>query len=310
MRYPLTVPPGDPALATPLSAWIGALVITAFVGLSAWTIAIEAGAPPATPFVEFNQARVNALRSQTQTQTQDAVTVVMLGSSALKYATRQEFAFADAISSKIMRPVHVLRIASNWGTFNDYIPLAHDLAALRPDLVVLEQQLLATDRPRMRSFLLWIEKARLKLGVAPPLESSAEDEAHVQFEYPCWKRGFGRGMADHVRERDEWVALRPDGPAAAAAGQFVEDLLAAGAEVALVDIPRRSDYDSDARQLRDATTSGARFEALQDRVQHWEHGPLDAGLYCDLTHVTPAGQAVISNWLESKVADALAQPSA
>ena len=308
MRYPANVPPGDPAPATPLSAWIGALLITVLAGLVAWTIAIEAGAPPAAPFVEFNQARVSALRSQSQTQ--DAVTVVMLGSSALKYATRQESAFADAISSKIKRPVYVLRIASNWGTFSDYVPLAHDLAALRPDLVVLQRELLATDRPRMRSFMLWIEGARQSLGVASPLASSAEDEAYVQFEHPCWKRGFGRGIADHVRERDEWVALRPDGPAAVAARRFVDELLAAGVGVALVDIPRRSDYDIEARQLRDATTSGARFAALQNRVQLWVHGPLDAGLYCDLTHVTPAGQAVISSWLESKVADALAQPPA
>ena len=308
MRYPWPVPPGDPAPAAPLSAWIGALFITALAFLAAWAIAVEVGAPPATPFVEFNQARVNALRSQNQTQ--DTVTVVMLGSSALKYATRQESAFADAISSKIKRPVHVLRIASNWGTFTDYVPLAHDLAALRPDLVVLEQQLLTTDRPRMRSFLLWIERARLELGVDSTLERNAADEARVQFEYPCWERGFGRRLEDHMRELHEWVALRPDGPAAAAAGQFVEDLLAAGAEVALVDIPRRSDYDVEARQLRDATTSGAQFVALRNRVQLWEHGPLDADLYCDLTHVTPAGQAVISNWLESQVAGALAQPPA
>ena len=308
MRYPANVPPGDPVPAAPLSAWIGALVITAFAGLAAWTIAIEAGAPAAAPFVDFNQARANALRDHSQAP--NSVTVVMLGSSALKYATRQESAFADGISSRIGRPVRVLRIVSNWGTFSDYVPLAHDLEALRPDLVVLEQPLLATDRPRMRSFLLWIEGARLRLGVASPLESSAEDEAYVQFEHPCWKRGFGRGLEDHMRELNEWVALRPDGPAAAAARQFVENLLATGAEVALVDIPRRPDYAEQMRRTSSAATSGPAFEALQNRVQYWEHGPLDAGLYCDLTHVTPAGQEVLSTWLESMVAEALAQQAA
>ena len=308
MRYPSTVPPVDPAPAAPLSAWIGALVITVFAGLAAWTIAVETGAPAAAPFVDFNRMRASALRGQGPTR--DSATVVMLGSSALKYATREEPVFADAISSRIGRPVRVLRIVSNWGTFSDYVPLADDLVALRPDLVVLEQQLLATDRPRKRSFLLWVEGARLRLGVASPLESSAEDEAYVQFEHPCWKRGFGRRLPDHLRELNEWVAVRPDGPAATAARQFVENLLSAGAAVALVDIPRRPDYAEQIRQSRSAANSGAAFEALQQRVQHWEHGPLDAGLYCDLTHVTPAGQEVTSSWLESKVAEALAKPPA
>ena len=284
---------------------MGALVITLIAGLATWTIAIEAGAPPAVPFVEFNQARIKALRDLSRTA--DAVTVVMLGSSALKYATGQEAAFAEAVSSKIKRPVHVLRIASNWGTFTDYVPLAPDLALLKPDLVVLQQELIATDRPRLRSFLLWIEGTRQKLGIASPLDSSESDEAYVQFEYPCWKRGFGRDIDDHMRERDEWVALRPHGPAAIAARAFVEKLLAAGVRVALLEIPLRPDYDQVAQRLRDSAISRREADALGNRVLHWDPGALDSALYCDVTHVTPAGQEVFSNWLESRIAEALAQ---
>lgn len=306
MGYPPAVAPADPAPATPLSAWAGALAIAVLAGIAAWTNAVEAGAPAAVSFVDYNRSRVDELKRQAWPA--DAATVVILGSSVVKYATRQEPDFAQAVWSKINRPVRVLRIVSNWGTFSDYVPLARDLTALRPDLVVLQRELLATDRPRLRSFLLWIEGARIQLGLPSPLITSAADEAYVQFEHPCWKRGFGRQLDDHIRERDEWVALRPEGPAAAAARQFVEDLLATGADVALIEIPMRPDYDRQIRDMRRAALSGPSFDSLLKRVQDWELGPLDAGLYCDLTHVKPAGQEVTSAWLESKVAEALAQP--
>lgn len=308
MRYPLAVAPADPIPTTPLSAWAGALAIALLAVIAAWTIAIEAGAPAASPFVDFNRSRIDSLRSQAWPA--EAATVVILGSSVIKYATRQEPEFADAVSSRINRPVRVLRIASNWGTFSDYVPLARDLVALKPDLVVLQRELLATDRPRLRSFLLWIEDTRARLGIASPLVTSADDEAYVQFEHPCWMRGFGRKLDDHIRERDEWVALRPGSPAAVAARQFVEELLAAGAEVALIEIPMRPDYDRQIRSARRAAVSGPTFDALLQRVRDWDLGPLDAGLYCDLTHVTPAGSEVTSSWLESKVAEALARPPA
>jgi hypothetical protein len=306
MGYPQTVPPDDPAPTVPLSAWIGALVITLFAAAAAWTVAIQVGAPPAGPFVDFNRSRIDVFRSEVMPA--DAAKVVIIGSSVIKYATRQESVFSAAISSAIGRPVRVLRIVSNWGTFSDYVPLMQDLVALRPDLVVLQRELLGIDRPRTRSFLLWIEGIRVKLGIASPLVTSAADEAYVQFEYPCWMRGFGRALDDHVRERDDWVAYRPDGPAAVSARQFVEDLLATGSEVALVEIPMRPDYDREIRRTRRSATSGSQFDELNRQVQAWELGPLDSGLFCDLTHVNHAGQQIVSDWLESKVAEVLAKP--
>lgn len=307
MRYSPAVPPADPAPATPLSAWAGALAIAVLAFIAAWSISVQAGAPAAPSFVDFNRSRISALRDQDWPA--DAATVVILGSSVVKYATRPEPEFADAVSSRIGRAVRVLRIAGNWGTFSDYVPLVPDLVELKPDLVVLQRELLATDRPQGRSFLLWIEGARVQLGIESPLVTSAEDEAFVQFEHPCWMRGFGRQLDDHIRERDDWVAFRPEGPAAAAARRFVEELLATGADVALVEIPMRPDYDAQIRDARRAAATGPSFDTLLKRVQEWDLGPLDASLFCDLTHVTPAGQKVTSGWLESRVAEWLAQPA-
>jgi len=83
----------------------------------------------------------------------------------------------------------------------------------------------------------------------------------------------------------------------------------AGADVALVEIPMRPDYDRQIRQARRDALSGPAFAALLKRVRDWDIGSLDAGLYCDLTHVTPAGQALTTGRLESRVAEALAQPA-
>jgi hypothetical protein len=291
-----------------MSAWIGAFLIAVLAGLVAWTIAAEAVAPPPERFVDFNQARIDAVRERSRAS--GSVVVVLLGSSAIKYATRDESALAAAIASQVHRPVDVLRIASNWGSFGDFVPLTPGLRDLNAGLFVIQRELLVTDRPRVRSFLLLIERIRYDLGLDSPLSGEMADEVSVQFEYPCWKRGVQRGVAEHMRHRDEWLVVRPDGPAAVAARRFVDELLAAGVTVALLEIPLRPDYDRVPERQRDKATTERQADALRDRVQHWNHAALDAALYCDVTHVTPAGQEVFSRWLESKVAETLVRPAA
>jgi hypothetical protein len=308
MRYPAAVPPGDSSVSAPPIAWIGALLIAVFAVLTAWTIAIEVGAPPGARFLEFNEARIGAVLDRSTER--GSVVVVMLGSSAIKYASREESAIAQALASRVNRPVDVLRIASNWGSFGDFVPLTAKLRTLNLGLVVMQRELLVTDRPRLRSFLLLIERLRYDLGLRSPLESSVADEAAVQFAYPCWKRGLQRGVAEHMKHRAEWLSVRPDGPAAVAARRFVDELLAAGVRVALVGIPPRPDYDREAQRQRDKATAEQQAGALGNRVLHWNYGALDTALYCDVTHVTPAGQEVFSSWLESRIAEALAQPPA
>ena len=76
--------------------------------------------------------------------------MILLGSSALKYATRDEPEFSARIASAAGQPVAALRITSNWGTFYDFQPLAEDILRVHPDLVVMDTEFLAGDRPQSR----------------------------------------------------------------------------------------------------------------------------------------------------------------
>ena len=77
--------------------------------------------------------------------------------------------------------------------------------------------------------------------------------------------------------------------------------------MALVDLPRRPDYDVVALRNRDAAMKVPEVAGLTRQATYWDHGPLDEKFYCDVTHVNPEGQRVFSAWLESRVAAALSQ---
>jgi hypothetical protein len=292
--------------AAPWQAWIAALAIAAVAVALAWFAATGIGPPQAELYVDFNRDRIE--RFQAAGATNDSATVLMIGSSVLKYATREESQFAAAVSTATGRPVRVLRLVSNGGTFSNLVPLMEELKGLEVDVLVMQRDQLVSDRPRVRAFDLWLSRVRVLAGVVPaPTDWTAEDESAVQFGYPCWGRTLNRNLKQHVERNEGLVAIRPTGPSARAARELVEAALSTGASVALVDLPRRPDYDAEALQTRDAAMNGTAIGGLQARVSYWNHGPLEARYYCDVTHVTPEGQRVFSSWLESQVAAEIAQ---
>lgn len=109
-----------------------------------------------------------------------------------------------------------------------------------------------------------------------------------------------------LKERARWVTVRPEGPGPAHARAFMTALLDEGVRVVLVTVPRRPDFDANARATQAVATRGPEWQALARRATVLEPNPLPAGLYCDLIHVTPTGRARYSDWLESELARTLA----
>jgi hypothetical protein len=282
---------------------MAAIGLAALALAAAWYAVTSVGVQPDTAFTAFNRVRVEAFA--TRAERSNARRVVLLGSSALKYATRDERAFAADVSREAGTAVETLRVTSNWGTFYDFAPLAEDLLRAQPDLVVMESELLAADRPPTRRFMLWFRDLRARLGLAVEGEVPQAAESDVQFTYPCWKRKASMRHAMLREERAAWVTFRPNGPGPADAREFAARLLEAGSEVALVSVPRHPDYEAQSRTTRDAIVDDPDWQTLAGRVELWEPIPLPAGYYCDLTHVTPAGQARMSDWLEAQVAHEL-----
>ena len=297
------MPDPESTTTAPLQVWFATLALAAVIWVLAWIAATEIELSVPTSFTVFNAARIRAY-GQREAAT-GAKRVVLIGSSSLKYATRDESELAAAISSAAGEPVEVLRITSNWGSFDDFAPLASTIQELKPDVVVMESEFLATDRPRQRRFLLLVERTRHALGIDRQVETTAESEADVQFDHACWRRKAVRNLESFREHRAEWVTVRPGGPAPVAARRFAEELLASGAHVALLTIPRRPDYEEDSRPARIAAASGPQGQALASRVQRWEPEPIPIELYCDLTHLLPAGQQRFSDWLQSRIAATL-----
>jgi hypothetical protein len=259
-----------------------------------------AGVQRESEFTRFNRARIEAFSRNAGGP--EVQRVLLLGSSALKYATREEAELGDRLERATGTPVAALRITSNWGTFYDFEPLAADMLEARPDVVVLETEFLAADRPRLRRFLIWLRHWRSLLGLEVEADMPDVTEAEVQFTYPCWRRKASRGPAMLLQERARWVEVRPDGPGPDHARDFMKALLDEGIRVALVTVPRRPDFDANARATQEAAKRGPEWRALAHRVTVLEPGPLPAGLYCDLIHLTPAGRARYSDWLEAELA--------
>jgi hypothetical protein len=283
-----------------LTAWIAAIGLAAAAWSCAWFAAAEAGMQVDSPFTEFNRARIAAFGARGAPA--GVRRVILLGSSALKYATRDDAEFAQGVANAVGAPVETLRITSNWGSFYEFAPLAADILRVRPDLVVMESEFLATDRPPARRFILWLRHARRGLGLDVPDDEPGISEADVQFAYPCWRRKLPWSHARLLALRADWVEIRPGGPGPRAAQQFAEQLLAQGAEVAFLSIPRRPDYEDESRRTREVAYDGPPGRALSGRALRWERAPMPTGLYCDLTHLTPAGQAQYSTWLETTIA--------
>ena len=149
-RYAAVVPTPEPRVIAPISAWIAAFGLAAGVIGAAWYAVTAAGIQPEAPFTDFNRARIESFAARASAA--GARRVLLLGSSALKYATRGERDFGADVARAAGVPVETLRVTSNWGTFYDFAPLADDLLRAQPDLVVMESELLAADRPPWRRF--------------------------------------------------------------------------------------------------------------------------------------------------------------
>lgn len=283
------------------------MALAALAWAIVWFAVVRGGAQMESPFTRFNRARVESF--ELRAAATGARRIVLLGSSALKYATRNEGEFAAGVAKVANVPVAALRISSNWGTFYDFVPLAADILRARPDVVVMESEFLAADRPPLRRFLLWVQNLRRQLGLDDGQNASVDDESEVQFEYPCWVHTLSLHHDQLLEIRSDWVSIRPDGPGPRSTRSFAEALLAAGVKVVFVAIPRRPDYDLEARRTRAIAGDSEAGRALSGRVQHWQPAPVPVELYCDLTHVKPAGQARISDWLESSIARTLARPA-
>ncbi|MGD8340774.1 MAG: hypothetical protein PVH89_08320, partial [Gammaproteobacteria bacterium] len=191
----------------PFGTWIIALLVVATATIALLAHSRLVGAPASVRFVEFNQARLDAYRTGSGHEHRGLV--VMFGTSALKYATNEEADFAHRVSKRVGYPVDVLRIVNNWGVYGDFEPLMRTINELHPDLILLQPELLVTDRPWWRHILLDMDYAKSRLRGKKNWDHRNEDPQNVQFDKPCWRRPGVDDIETQLVRRDPWITVDP-----------------------------------------------------------------------------------------------------
>lgn len=300
----------------PLLPWAVAAVALAIGTAAVGALLYSRLAPASREFVQFNLRR---LANFADARHDAAFRVVLLGDSRLKYATYEPRELESRLAAAIGRPVAVVRIVNNYGVFADFAPLAPRIAAARPGLVVLQQDLLWADRTWRRSAQLLGEQLLESVRPARPAVNDSE-ALGIQHGHPCWNRHGLVAGADGRTTRTlpsrrladtdvavnrslarRSVAIRPDGAGPAAARQFIETQLASGAQVALLAVRPAPAYE---RHVAQHDRRDGAFERLQPPggALVWSPPRQENLQYCDLTHLTPDGQREFSDWLVAAIA--------
>ena len=292
----------------PLGSWIVALTFVGLLALAVLAHALLAGSPPSPRFDNFNGDRLAAIRERRDSN--QRALVVLLGTSALKYATDEDKDFARQVAFLLGYPVDVLRVVNNFGVYGDFDNLAHAILELKPDLVLLQEELLVTDRPWWRHFLRDLNHLKWLLTGEGGFDDPGVTAQDVQFDLPCWRRSGVFEIDAQLENREKWVTVNPDGPDARASRKFVAAARAEQIPVVLLDVPRRPDLEQygNARR-REALASSAIADTVR-LVQTWKPPRIGAEHYCDIAHVTALGRRMYTSWLENRVATALAESRA
>jgi len=288
----------------PLLPWLLVAVWLA-LGYGALRLAWLTGhGPTHEAIVAYGERRIAALAADPE-----ALQVVMLGSSILKHATRNEPEFDAALTAAAGRRAHSLRLVDDLATYAEFAPLAPALLAARPELLVLQAELLVQDltwdqwQKQLRSF----GRSRiLEPGLWHPWGGTPE---RLQAEVPCGDRPADR---DAARRRDligVHLRIAPEAPGPRAARTLVAQAQAAGIQVVVVDFPRSAAYRALVPRApaldaaRDAAVAAGAVALSFDGVVPDEQ-------FCDAVHVDGRGRAVLSAWLAQRLAALAATPSA
>jgi hypothetical protein len=261
------------------------------------------------PWVEANRARLAELhREAAIRQPSDAgVTVVALGDSKLRYATMDEAALTEMAARRGIHAPHFLRLDRDNATFDDFASLADDILAARPDLIVLQLDLLAREPALLHDFWIYLYTGLRSLLRGRPFEEASAVGCSDKQD-PDWNAGDAvwRGMLANHRN-----AFRVDmaSPAYERVRDFVGRAKRLGVGVVLLGVPAtaraENHFYGSGNRFYPGTMARVRADALlevwqyPDRLSDQQH-------YCDFTHLNERGRTLFSRWLLARLVDRLA----
>ena len=258
------------------------------------------------PFVRFNENRLR-MAGDTLWRNPNAVAVVALGSSALRYATLDDKAMAALPAKRGVPALHFLRIVNDTAEFTDFGPLLERIVHLKPALLLIDFDLAFAERRQAYFYQAYLGHLA---EVAESRRPYLRDQIALQYDRPCTGRTDAEQYAGELRSM---LDLRADSPAFEQVRAFVAAAQAAGIRVAFLPLPR-----SDALAERLYGAGNAHLPAALQRAAELPGVPVwrypqrldQGGDFCDPGHLGESGRTAYSSWLTGQIAEALNAPPA
>lgn len=265
-------------------------------------------------FVRFNRDRLDRLAAEGGAP--GRLTVVALGDSALKHATRDEADMADLGRKAGIPDLRFLRITYDAGIFADFHPLLDRVLEVRPDIVLIQMDFLFRVGAWNRHFPVYLRNLVSWAVHGTPVFANPWD---TQYSRRCTHDGVS-GLVAHSfphlpADTTSGVTVEPRARAYGQVMAFAGKAQARGIRVALIQLrgssrfqaPFFAGHDDDPSaptRLRKDPASAAATLPL------W---PFPSALvgdrnFCDVVHMTDASSRVYAGWLAQALARETAPP--
>ncbi len=257
-------------------------------------------APPSAGFVSFNQGRISETVSLPSAS---ATRIVLIGNSRLKYATGSQSDLARLLSTRHGIDVTVVRVVNNLAVFEDFEPLTQEILALRPKIIVLQDDLARTERSLkaeafyLRGYIKW-----LLFGTAEwdPWEI---DHREVQEDLKCGRGPNSRNIVKELGRTEQWIRPSLTGESAEQLEKFLEQLAQHGLDAVFVSVPVSPLYATHVASKREPNGgfSEERIRELGAELLKPSIALTDEH-FCDLKHLNKSGRQIYLEWLSEELA--------
>ena len=288
----------------PMSVWlVAALWGLVFVG-SFDLLAKQFPVPRTTAFENHNRQRIERF-AQLGAEKPNKKRIVILGNSMTKYATNidETTMTFDAIDNFV-----VIRVVNNWANFSDFAPLTKELLALRPDLILMQADLLGRKRVLQRmshnaclqSYLGWKMAGR---GDWNPLKI---DQIELQTDQVDFDDQSDSRFKRREKSVTEWQTIDLKSSNATLARTFVEEALSRNVPVAMLIPPVTERANALQQQSIDVLTPTlTELEQAGAVILNYPGGTLTDDHFSDFVHMNELGRAHYMPWLLSQLREML-----
>ena len=263
------------------------------------------------PYVWYNTNRIAATADRASHGMGSPI-VVALGGTGLRHATVDEEGMATLVAKQGVERSHFLRIVHEQAQFADFEPMLGAILKIKPDLVLLDVDLLFAER---RPFADLRRYATVLHGMATEGKPYLPDQIATQYDKPCRPAnpdGTTRGDVDRrVESLRSVVTLNAGSSAYDQVRRFADQARAAGTRVALLQLRRPALFEERLygpgnSYLPDALARLSGQAGLP--IWHFPEAVHKTAYYCRSGALGPEGRKAYSAWLAAGIAQVLSQP--